>query len=99
MHDAPSMRHLRMNPGMKIPGSWIRSVRLRERRRIVCIEQQQLAGLDLREVSPARVHQKLAPVLRHRDTEVVGDRLSHAEARKPTEGGSQVDAFAFKIGK
>ena len=59
---------------------------------VVGVQELELARLDAGEVPPPRIHQELLAVGRHRQAEVVGDRLVPAELRRQPERRRQVDA-------
>ena len=93
MHDATSVRNICVQAGVQVPGSRIGSVRLLQCSPVVRIEEQQLVGGDLREVSPAGIHQKTAAIARNGDTEMICDRFRHSQPREPAEGGGEIGAL------
>ena len=65
---------------------------------VVRIEEQQVAGLDGREVLPTRVEQELAAVAGDDRAEVVADALAPAELVADAEGGREILPQGGKIG-
>jgi hypothetical protein len=59
---------------------------------VASIQQEQLAGGDLREVTMARIDEEAIALRRDRDTEVIGDGFRHSQTREPAERRRKIDA-------
>ncbi|MCY1459752.1 hypothetical protein D9M71_772510 [compost metagenome] len=77
---------------MQGPRGDVRRVRAVEAGGVIGIDQQQVAGLDPREMLAIRVDQKLPTVPRHRDAKVIGDGLVQVQPHRPAKGAGQADS-------
>jgi hypothetical protein len=91
MHDAAGLGQALVQPGVQVPGGRIGCIGPLQRRRVLRIEQEEVARADARKVASTRVDEKLRP--RDRETQVIRDRFMHVEACEPAERGGEIDAF------
>jgi hypothetical protein len=71
-----------------------------QRRGIGRIGEEQVAGLDAREMPAIGIDQEFLAIGRHREAEVIGDGFVHVEPVSPAKCRSQVHAFGpiFGVG-
>ena len=90
MEGNPGMVALTVQGAMQTPGSGIGRVGPVHRLRIVGIDQNQVRGLDAREVGLIGIHQKLRAIVIHGHREMICHTLVHIESCGPTKRSGKV---------
>ncbi|MNL09551.1 hypothetical protein D3C87_1303170 [compost metagenome] len=92
VQDATGVRLVAVQGAVQGPRGDVRRVGAVEAGGLIGVDQQQVAGLDPREMLAVRIDQKLPTVPRDRHAEVIGDGLVQVQPRGPAKRAGQADS-------